>query len=191
MKTETTLHGSPVSEGIAIGQLFFLEEKERPVFPDFPIKGSDVDHEIGRYRDALDSSRQDLQKLQRFLCREGSNEAVTIIDSHIQMLDDPLITTTIEDQIRNMMRNTESVFSSVMDEYETQFQTIEDAFFQQRLVDVRDLSRRIMGHLTAEEESHTPDHLLAASFVDENFRRQTPPRCPQNRSAPSSLKLAA
>ncbi|MDN3507761.1 MAG: phosphoenolpyruvate--protein phosphotransferase [Simkaniaceae bacterium] len=152
MEVETILHGSPVSEGVAIGKLFFIEEKQRPAFPDFAIKGGQVDVEIDRYRGALDSSRQDLHKLQHFLCREGSNEAVTIIDSHIQMLDDPLITTVIEDQIRNMMRNTESVFDSVMKEYETQFQKIEDAFFQQRLVDVRDLSARIMRHLTSTEQ---------------------------------------
>lgn len=165
MEEELHLEGSSVSEGIAIGNLFFIEERKKKSFPDFEIAESEVPTEIERYRDAISSSRRDLERLQKFLCKEGSDEAVSIIDSHIQMLEDPLMTTVMEEQIKGMMRNTETVFNSVMSSYEAQFSKIDDAFFQQRLVDVKDLSSRIMGHLTDEppSEKYIPENAIVCA----------------------------
>ena len=63
------------------------------------------------------------------------------------MLADPLITTRVEQAIRSRLLNTEAVFRSVITEYEEQFSKEKNAFFEQRLVDVRDVSQRILWHL--------------------------------------------
>jgi phosphotransferase system enzyme I (PtsI) len=72
---------------------------------------------------------------------------MNFIESHIQMLDDPMITVHMEDKIRQMMKNTESVFHTVIGDYKKLFTQKADSFFQQRLVDVSDISQRILGHL--------------------------------------------
>ena len=107
----------------------------------------EVDQEIARYRKALYCKPEDLVRLQNDLVNEGSMDAITIIDTHIQMLEDPLMTTHMEEKIRQMRQNTESVFRSVIHEYEKRFSQTKDSFFQQRLIDVMDLSKRILGHL--------------------------------------------
>ncbi len=150
---EIRLKGSPISEGIAIGNLYFLEDEKDDALPDFTIQASEIDKEIQRYRDAISSSRQDLHAIQNRLAEEGSSEAVSIIDSHIQMLEDPLMTTVMEDKIRQMMKNTESVFRSVMSDYEKRFSRIKDTFFRQRLMDVKDISKRILKHLFPKKSS--------------------------------------
>ena len=139
--------GSPVSEGVAIGIPYFINSFQEAVIPEFAISIGEIDGEIARYRRAIFSSREDLQRLQNDLVNEGSTDAVTIIDTHIQMLEDPLITTHMEERIRLMKQNTESVFRSVIQEYEKRFARTEDYFFQQRLIDVLDVSKRILGHL--------------------------------------------
>lgn len=144
---ELTLQGAPISGGIAIGKLFFLEELHEEIVPEFSIAATEVEKEIGRYRRAVHSSREDLHDLQRFLAKEGSTEAVSIIDTHIQMLEDPFMTTFMEKKIRQRMKNTETVFRSVMNDYETEFSKVKDSFFKQRLLDVRDLSQRILRNL--------------------------------------------
>lgn len=146
LKREIHLQGDPVSEGIAIGIPFFLKPIEEEI-PDFAISAHEVDAEIARYREALFSSKEDLHRLQEDLLMEGSEEVVSFVETHIQMLDDPMITTHIEKKIREMMRNTEWVFRSVIKDYETRFSERTNAFFQQRLVDVMDISKRILGHL--------------------------------------------
>lgn len=149
---EIHIKGAPISEGIAIGRLFFLEGFSGDVIPEFPIHSSDVENEIARYRKAVLSSREDLHDLQRYLAKEGSSEAASIIDTHIQMLEDPFMTTFVEKKIRQMMKNTESVFRTVITDYEQEFSKIKDSFFRQRLVDVKDLSSRILRHLYPSQE---------------------------------------
>lgn len=154
---EIRIQGVPVSEGIAIGIPFFLSVSQEEIIPEFPITVGEVDDEIARYRRALFSSKEDLEKLQCDLAIEGSQDAVTIIDTHIQMLKDPMMTTHMEEQIRQMRQNTESVFRSVISDYERRFSQTSNSFFQQRLVDVMDLSKRILGHLNPREKFSLSD----------------------------------
>ncbi len=122
-----------------------------------------MDQEIERYRKALSSSRLDLEEIQMTLKQDGSAEAVTIIDTHIQMLQDPFMTTFIEDKIRKMLLNTEAVFQTAIADYEKQFNQISDAFFQQRLIDVQDLSQRVLRHL------YSQHHLDIKSLDEETI----------------------
>jgi len=144
---EIFLKGLPVSEGIAIGEVFFIATAKDEIIPEFSIPTSEVEQEIARYKRALGSSRKDLLNLQSLLVREGSTDAISIIDAHIQMLEDPFMTTFMEEKIRQMMHNTEYVFRSVMGDYEKRLLDLSDEMIRQRLLDVKDLSQRIMRHL--------------------------------------------
>lgn len=143
---EMLIRGFPVSDGIAIGIPFFLSPVQEEV-PAFSITLKEVDHEIKRYRSALFSSREDLKLLRNNLAEESAEDAANIIETHIQMLDDPLITTETEDKIRERLQNSESVFQSIIGDFEKRFSQRTDLFFQQRLVDVMDLASRVLGHL--------------------------------------------
>ncbi len=154
---EIIIQGAPISGGIAIGNLFFLEGFQEEVVPELSISAKEVEKEVGRYRRAVHSSREDLHDLQSFLAKEGSSEAVSIIDTHIQMLEDPFMTTFMEKKIRQGMKNTETVFRSVMVEYEKEFSKVKDNFFKQRLLDVKDLSQRILRNLHPRKAIKTED----------------------------------
>ncbi|MDN3504054.1 MAG: phosphoenolpyruvate--protein phosphotransferase [Rhabdochlamydiaceae bacterium] len=147
---EIQLQGVSISEGIAIGEIHVLDEMQSSETPQFAISKREVEHEIQRYRKAISSSREDLFRIQDTLAQDGSVEAVTIIDTHIQMLQDPYMTTMMEDRISERLQNTEAVFQLAMCEYEEQFAKINDTFFQQRLSDVKDLSSRILNHLSVQ-----------------------------------------
>lgn len=143
---EVLIKGFPVSEGIAIGIPFFLQPVKEEI-PEFSITLKEVEGEIARYRNALYSSRQDLAELRSYLAEEASEDAVTIIDTHIQMLEDPLITVHMEEKIRQTLQNPEFVFHSVITDFEKRFSQKTEPFFQERLIDVMDLAKRVLGHL--------------------------------------------
>lgn len=161
---EIHLKGAPVSEGIAIGIPIFLSYAEDSDIPDFPISTGEVEGEIARYRQALSSSREDLKKLQANLAGEGSKEVASIIGTHIEMLDDPLMTTHMESKIREMLKNTESVFHSVINDYEKRFSETNDSFFNERLSDFRDLSNRVLRNL-CDSENISLDNIPPNSIV--------------------------
>ncbi|CAM0117010.1 phosphoenolpyruvate--protein phosphotransferase [Rhabdochlamydiaceae symbiont of Dictyostelium giganteum] len=144
---EIRLKGAPISQGIAIGKPIFLSPEAEEI-PNFPITMGEVEGEIGRYRQALVSSREDLKRLHEDLTQAGSSEVAAIISTHIEMLGDPLMTTHMECKIQEMLKNTESVFHIVINDYERRLGRSKDIFFQQRLSDVKDLSRRVLRKLS-------------------------------------------
>lgn len=143
---ELTLRGLPVSKGIAIGFPFFFSNEEDPI-SEMPIPSKEVEVEVDRYRKALDQSREDLEKLRSLSLHEGPPEIVAILGTHLEMMQDPMMTTVIEEKIRTQQKNTESIFHHMIEEYKKRFSTIKDNYFQERVRDIIDVSRRILGHL--------------------------------------------
>lgn len=144
---ELRLKGVPVSDGVAIGELFFMPVDIEEVIPEFEIMEELVEPEIIRYRAALHNSREDLLFLKFSLEKEGTREALEIMEAHMQMLEDPLFTLHVEGNVRKIKKNAEAIFSQAIREYEKKFSRIKDPFFQQRIVDVLDVSKRILDHL--------------------------------------------
>jgi len=154
---EKRFQGAPVSEGIAIGKPYFLGSAQEEAIPEFQIARGKEEEEVLRYHKAISSSRKDLEKLQEALSLEGSHDAMQIIGTHIEMLEDPQMTADVEKRIRDMGQNTEMALTLVIDEYRVRFSRTSDLFFQQRLTDVLDLSRRILGHLAFKKRREISD----------------------------------
>jgi phosphoenolpyruvate-protein phosphotransferase (PTS system enzyme I) len=148
---EIILKGFPICDGVAIGVPYHFTFSEERV-PEFSVPKEKIDHEVKRYYSALKNSKRDLVTLQKRLKKEGSGEAVEILGAHLEMMKDPLITTEMEEEIRKVGKNTEYVFKCVAGRYEAQFQSIQDAFFKERLKDFQDISRRIIHHLRKGEK---------------------------------------
>lgn len=149
---EIRFHCFPIAGGIASGILFSVEAPEKGPPPKFPIKLSDVATEIHRYREAITSSKEELLALEKALEADGAVDAGSVIAAHIGILDDPLLTTTIEEKIGSMLQNTESVFRSVMGDYEESLSESKNPLFRERLSDMRDLSNRILKHLSLKKD---------------------------------------
>lgn len=151
-KQEVRLKGYPICTGIAIARPFYFAVAEENI-PEFSVPRDKVEHEVDRYNSALASSRSDLLSLQMRMQKEGGQEAAEILGSHLEIMRDPLMTVEMEEAIRAKQKNTEYVFKTVIGEYEEKFQRITDVFFRERLKDVQDISRRIIGHLRKHERS--------------------------------------
>src|SRR5471030_3019693 len=96
---EIILRGIPISKGIGIGFPVFFASAEDQV-PEIAIPKKEIEVEIDRYRRALELSRKDVELLQRLSLNEGPPEIVSILGTHLEMMQDPLLTSVIEDRIR-------------------------------------------------------------------------------------------
>lgn len=148
------MQGTPVSDGVACGRLYYLHN-ETVTVPEFTIKEEDIDREIARFQSALQASKQDLQILQTSLQKRGYDEVVSIIGTHIQLLEDPLISDSVACEIRATRKNTESVFREITERYEKRLSSLADEYFEERQLDLRDLSKRVLNHLDATAERET------------------------------------
>ena len=143
---EVIVRGSPISKGIGIGFPVFFSGVEEETSHRL-ISQKEVENEIDRYRKALDLSRKDLETLQKSSLHEGPSEIIAILGTHLEIMQDPLITTGIEKKIRETQQNTELIFHHLIEEYKQRFSTLQDGYFQERIRDIIDISRRILGHL--------------------------------------------
>ena len=150
---ELSLTGTPIGNGMAIGKLFFLESFEENTVPEFSISGEEVENEVQRYREAILSSREGLHDLRRFLARDGGTQVTSIVDTHMEMLNDPWLTALVEGKIRELKKNTEAVFCSVMKDYEKKFSQIQSELFEHLLSDVRDVAQRVLRNLSPRKPS--------------------------------------
>lgn len=143
---EICLKGAPICRGIAIGKPFFFTLIDDEV-PEFSISSKEINEEIIRYQKAVARSRDDVKRLQKKLKKEKIMEGAAILDAHLQMMKDPLLTFHIEEEIRSSRKNAEFIFHTIVKQYQKKFQSLADPFFRERFKDIQDISRRVMGYL--------------------------------------------
>ncbi len=166
-KKEVRLQGSPICAGVAIGTPYFFTRREEEV-REYKVSPGKIKAEVARYRRALSQCRRDVAALYKQLKSEKAFDAAAILDTHIELMQDPLLSTNVEEAIKREKKNAESVFQSVVDEYEEKFSELEDPFFQERFRDILDVARRVMSYLQEESQpsiSNVPDNSIV--FADE------------------------
>ena len=143
---EVILKGCPICRGIAIGQVFFLYRDDFTI-SETSILPAHTSNEIERYRQALLHSKQDIKRLQKQLEMESATEGSLILEAQLEMLQDPLLTTEIEQEIRKNRKNAEFVFQQALLKYQERFQSLDNLFFRERFKDLQDLARRVLSYL--------------------------------------------
>lgn len=146
LEQEVIVKGCPICRGIAIGKPFFLNRDDFAIF-EMRIPSAHTQREIERYRHALSRSKQDIKRLQKQLEMESAAEGILILEAQLEMLQDSLLTTDIEKEIKKNKKNVEFIFQQALLKYQERFQAINDSFFAERFQDLQDLSRRIFSYL--------------------------------------------
>ncbi len=161
-RSERRLQGLAIASGIAIGPAYTIAPHHQIVQEHLHAAHGEsrpgrsalkVEQEISRFRDALDQSRHDVQLVQAQMRQEGVREGAEILDAHLMMLRDPMITDFIEDQVRRTEQSLEHVIRGFIADCERKFSRIADDAFRMRLQDIQDVINRILGHLSLQSNS--------------------------------------
>lgn len=147
---EILVQGIPISRGIAIGIPYFFTQIEDSINEIF-IANDALENEILRYRRALKLSKKDIKQLHKQMKKEYASEAAAILEAHLHMLDDPLLTLNIEKEITKSGKNAEFIFFHYVKNCKKQFEEMNDPFFRERGKDLQEVARRILGYLCEEK----------------------------------------
>lgn len=143
---DRTWPGTTLSRGVAMGPLYFFSPFVQIVETKGPIQPQEVERECLRLSGALDKSRCDLERIRENLLKDRVQEGAQIIEAHLQMLFDPSLIRLTEIEIRKL-KPAEMAFQTVIDIYVERFAQLKDPFFRERAHDVKDIARRVIGHL--------------------------------------------
>ncbi|AVR95355.1 phosphoenolpyruvate--protein phosphotransferase [Pseudoduganella armeniaca] len=163
-----TLHGIPVSRGIAIGRAHLLAPAALDV-KHYLIAEEHVEAEVVRLQTALTAVHRELQTLWNELPKDAPTELGAFIDVHALILSDPMISEAPLDIIRSRHYNAEWALVTQIEELSSQFDEIEDAYLRERKVDIQQVAERVLKVLMGSEPLAAPN---AVNPDDDEFMAQ-------------------
>lgn len=161
-----TLHGKSVFKGIGIGRLLFYERREIKV-----VKKSihNIDAEIKRFELAKESAILELQELYDISLSEDSKENAAIFEGHQLILQDEGFYNFVIDLILKQEVNAEFAVKETAEKYLDMFLSMNDEYMQARVVDIKDVSERLLRLLNGDNldefELNEPVILVADDLI--------------------------
>ncbi|RXM74458.1 phosphoenolpyruvate--protein phosphotransferase [Clostridium tetani] len=142
------LKGISASNGIAIGKAFILKIGDVEIIKE-TIK--DGEEENQRFITALEKGKKQLSKIMKNAKEKLGEEKSKIFEAHLFMLDDPEFTGQVSEKILKQKINAEYALKSTSEELVAIFEQIEDDYMRERVVDIKDVTNRILRILTGNE----------------------------------------
>ena len=152
------INGIAASDGVAIAKAYLLVEPDLSYDSE---KIQDVDAEIAKFQNAIDTSKVELTKIRNNAEKNLGADKAAIFDAHLLVLDDPELIQPIEDKIKNEQVNAPTALSDVTGQFITIFEAMDNEYMKERAADIRDVSKRVLAHILGVE-------LPNPSMIDES-----------------------
>lgn len=136
--------GTNASAGIGIGKAAIIKEVEMVIRAD---KVSDTAAEVERFRGALAGTMAQTEELARELATKVGEKEAEIMQGHLMLLSDPMLTGEIENVITGDGVCGEFAIETVCCMYADMFASMDDELMQQRATDMRDIKTRMQQSL--------------------------------------------
>jgi phosphotransferase system enzyme I (PtsI) len=143
------LTGHAVGRGIAIGRCHLAESSELEI-GEYRIGADEVEHEIRRYRNAIDAARHQLEDLAGRVIRSVGIGAGEIIQTHVLMLSDSRLRDGTEEHIRRELCNAEWALQMQLERVLLEFRSQDDEYIRSRGEDVAQVVRLVQNKLNEE-----------------------------------------
>lgn len=160
-----TLHGIPVSRGVAIGRAHMLTPAAMDV-KHYLIGETEVEAEVQRVQDAVANVRNELQTIRSDLPKESPPELGAIVDVHLLILSDPMLAEMSLEIIRSRQYNAEWALVTQIEVLSAQFDEIEDPYLRERKMDVLQVGERLLKELTGSATRLPETDSDGASFAN-------------------------
>ncbi|GAE26167.1 phosphoenolpyruvate-protein phosphotransferase of PTS system [Halalkalibacter wakoensis JCM 9140] len=138
------LTGIAASSGVAIAKAFVHEE------PDMTIELREIQDptsEVQRLDDALAKSKEELSVIKDKTEKELGPDKAEIFAAHLLVLSDPELVDAVKTKITDDKQNAEYAMNEVSSMFITMFENMDNEYMKERAADIRDVSKRVLGHL--------------------------------------------
>ncbi|BBP80708.1 phosphoenolpyruvate--protein phosphotransferase [Pseudomonas sp. No.21] len=149
---EAKFVGVPGAPGAAVGTaVVVLPPADLEVVPDRAV--DDIEAEVERFKQALESVREDMRRLSSKLATQLRPEERALFDVYLMMLDDASIGLEVKKVIRSGQW-AQGALRQVVMEHVKRFELMDDAYLRERASDVKDLGRRLLAYLQEERKQN-------------------------------------
>jgi len=121
--------------------------------PTRAITDDELSLEISRFESALIATRGELLDLQRKITAASGIEEASIFDAHLMVVEDRALVDEVLKSLAERKLNIERIFFDVAEKYCQALAQIDDDYLRERVIDIEDVSRRILRHMLGKEEN--------------------------------------
>ena len=142
--------GKSVYKGIAMGPVVVLKKN------DYQVKRTRIENpeaEIKRVDEALEKSKEQLQKLYDKAVQEVGEASAAIFEVHQMMLEDDDYLEAIQNMIRTEQINAEYAVAATGDNFAEMFASMDDDYMKARSADIKDISERLVRNLSGQDDA--------------------------------------
>lgn len=132
--------GTGASAGIGIGRVVILKEETLEIKRETI---ADAEAEKARFKKAVEKSIEDTKALADDMAQRIGEKEAEILNGHLMLLQDPMMTMEIEGKIDGEKLCSEATVEDVCTMYADMFASMDDELMQQRAADMRDIKTRM------------------------------------------------
>lgn len=148
------LQGIAVSPGIIIGRARLVERSKEKIIYQFLINEKEINKEVERFKEALHLTREQLVSLKNRMS-DQIREHGFILDTHLMIMDDNMITDSTIKTILEEKINAEWALKKSVQKIRQLFEEIDYEYIRDRINDVENVAERVLRNLSGKE----PDSL--------------------------------
>ncbi|MBL7033192.1 MAG: phosphoenolpyruvate--protein phosphotransferase [Candidatus Delongbacteria bacterium] len=166
---ERSLSGIGASQGVAIGPARLIAERVLVVKPrTIPLKN--IPAELERFARAIEQTAVAIKKIQLKANKLTATHQAEIFEVHLSLLQDPMLVDRTREYIRTQRINADYALLQALQEYQKLFNELGDETLQDRLVDVKDVGKRLIEFIQGYKRTNpfkfqTPGILLAHNLT--------------------------
>lgn len=153
--SEPVIRGKVASPGYAYAPVTI--DNRRDVLSKFRQEHWKKQFSVGDFEDALQKTTADITKLQDAVNAKLDDAADMIFDAHLMMLEDPSFSDAIRQHIQNGINAPEAILI-IAEEFMRTFALSPGKILAEKVDDVKDLTIRLLSHLSPEVENRQTHH---------------------------------
>ena len=139
-----TWSGTGIGSGHALGPTRVLRHQEPTIRE---IEPSTPKLEMDRLEEALEHALRQLREDRQHMSKKNQI-SMSILDTHIAMIEDPVVWNDATDLISNEAMSAETAYHRVMQEHVKRLEEHDDARFRERAEDLKDVETRVLSALS-------------------------------------------
>ncbi len=145
-KAEQRFEGIAVSPGVAHAEVV-VHQLEAEDVPRRSVTPEQIPAEINRLESALIATRAELLEMQQSIAQAIGTKDASIFDAHLLVVEDRTLIDEVLRCIASEGENVEYAFHKIAERYCKSLGAIDDPYLRERVVDIEDVSQRVLRHL--------------------------------------------
>lgn len=153
LRNTIVYRGIPASYGKFYGKVLKIISSNHIII-NIPIPAKSVTNEIQRFLKAIKSTKKQLENSIKKKSEKIDKDIVDILTSQIYMLDDPILVDGVITRITNFQENSAYALFKVIEDITQRFNQINDDYFRERAVDIKDIGKRIEDNILGRDSDY-------------------------------------